>query len=572
MRRSLDEKGLARPERAGRTCELHRSNQDSKRLARQAVQLLLPLAEEAHVRIRSLSLFAGLLVVLTVIVALPPSLAATMRDRNDIRGRLDLRVVSGQKLADGSLHVRISTYRTWRRRLLRRTSANAIFVLFDTNADGKVDHRGTVYASHGHLMMRIAGHGRTTERLPVDHGIGDTISVTLPPHSEANPSGPAHIAVRTEFHKSARCHKSCVDRAPNRGWLTVSPSPTRSYVVPTSIPSDCSVDVTPDLNTWIASVPGSSTLEFPSNSCYRIDETLLIRNRFDLTVEGNGATLKAMTIGDQNRKQLWFIGGGNLTVRDLTVIGANPYAGAWNDLAYNPDYAGQHGFALDGVQGAVLDHVKAHDVWGDLVRVGCSHPSEGVFVPSRNITIKNSRFERNGRQGISVDCAEDVSITNNYIGDIRRALFDIEPTSKVWPVHRIRFVGNTTGSHRGNWLSNAGAGGENVSDIYVGHNTGNHGYSEIVNPTNASARQNYLFEYNVFSDSFGVGVQAPSGGRGILNVIVRNNSGYNHTHVGVWIINAHHVQVYNNVFHDSPAALQADPSSSDYKEWNNRLT
>ena len=40
---------------------------------------------------------------------------------------------------------------------------------------------------------------------------------------------------------------------------------------------------------------------------YRIDETLFIRNRFDLTVEGNGATLKAMTIGDQNRKQLWFI-------------------------------------------------------------------------------------------------------------------------------------------------------------------------------------------------------------------------------------------------------------------------
>jgi len=332
------------------------------------------------------------------------------------------------------------------------------------------------------------------------------------------------------------------------------------------------VDVTTDLNNWIASVPDSSTLEFPSNSCYRIDETLFIRNRFDLTVEGNGATLKAMTIGDQNRKQLWFIGGGNLTVRDLTVIGANPYAGAWNDLAYNPDYAGQHGFTLSGVQGALLDNVQAYDVWGDLLHIDCSHPSEGVFIPSRSITMQNSRFERNGRQGVSIGCAEDVTITHNYIGDIRRALFDIEPASNVWPVHRISFVGNTTGPHRGNWLSNAGAGGQNVSDIYVGYNTGDHGYSEIVNPTNASARQNYVFEHNVFSDRFGVGVQAPNGGPGIINVTVRNNTGYCHTHVGVWIINAHHVRVHDNVFHDAPAALQADPTSTDYAEWNNKLT
>src|SRR6266576_217185 len=148
MRRSLDDEGLARPERVCGTCKLHRSSQGSKKLAGQAVESSLPLVEEAHVRIRSRSLLAGLLVVLTVIVitvivASPPSQAARMRDPNDVPGRLDLRVVSGQKLADGSLHVRISTYETWPRRLLRRTSANAIFVLFDTNGDDKVDYRGT---------------------------------------------------------------------------------------------------------------------------------------------------------------------------------------------------------------------------------------------------------------------------------------------------------------------------------------------------------------------------------------------------------------------------------------------
>src|SRR5438105_8924265 len=220
-----------------------------------------------------------------------------------------------------------------------------------------------VYASHGRHQLQVTGHGTRSDPIPVKHRTGDTIAMMIPAESPENPSGHSHIAARSEFHDSVRCYKRCSDRAANRGWLIIRPSPIDSYVVPSTITSDCSVDVTTDLNNWIASVPDSSTLEFPSNSCYRIDETLFIRNRFDLTVEGNGATLKAMTIGDQNRKQLWFIGGGNLTVRDLTVIGANPYAGAWNDLAYNPDYASQHVVTLPGGQAPLLDDAQAHAGW-----------------------------------------------------------------------------------------------------------------------------------------------------------------------------------------------------------------
>src|ERR1700730_15470159 len=59
--------------------------------------------------------------------------------------------------------------------------------------------------------------------------------------------------------------------------------------VPASIPSDCSRDVTPNLLAWIGSVPDGSVLQFARNGCYRIDGTLRIEGRDNLTFGGNGA-------------------------------------------------------------------------------------------------------------------------------------------------------------------------------------------------------------------------------------------------------------------------------------------
>src|ERR1017187_1469429 len=40
------------------------------------------------------------------------------------------------------------------------------------------------------------------------------------------------------------------------------------YTPPSSIPSDCSKDVAPALNKWIATVPSNSTIQFASKACY----------------------------------------------------------------------------------------------------------------------------------------------------------------------------------------------------------------------------------------------------------------------------------------------------------------
>jgi len=251
---------------------------------------------------------------------------------------------------------------------------------------------------------------------------------------------------------------------------TPVPAPTASggaYRVPSSIAANCSVDVTGDLLAWIATVPNNATLVFPAGGCYRIDASLRIQDRWGLTFEGNGTTFRAVAEGDQARRHFWFWGGGNLVLRNLIVRGANPNAGTAEE-AYRADREFQHAFALQGVQGALLDQVQAYDVYGDFVYIGPDY--RGTFTWSRQVTVQKSRFERNGRQGIAIVAAEDVVIADNFIGGVRRATFNMEPTGTGWGARRVRIVRNTTGRGRLLWLSSSGR-GYNVNEIYIAENT-----------------------------------------------------------------------------------------------------
>jgi hypothetical protein len=247
--------------------------------------------------------------------------------------------------------------------------------------------------------------------------------------------------------------------------LKVSPSPptTPYYPAPLSIRSDCSRDVTADLLRWIASVPDNSTLTFNRGGCYRIDGSLRIQDRWGLTFQGNGARFKAGTDGDVARRHFWFLGGGNLAIRNLVVVGANPHAGAKKE-AWREDRAFQHAFAFHGVQGAVLDNVRAYDVYGDFVLVRYDERSRDRPW-SRGITVQNSTFERNGRQGIAISAGENVTLRWNYVGDVSLTTFDIEPLPDAG-ARGVRIFNNVTGRGRHLWLANGGFGFD-VSDVHV---------------------------------------------------------------------------------------------------------
>src|SRR4051812_19178052 len=125
--------------------------------------------------------------------------------------------------------------------------------------------------------------------------------------------------------------------------LPLGAATAATVAVPTSIDATGRTDATAKLNTFFNSVPDFSTITFKAGSKYRIDGTVRIVSKQGLTIVGNGALLFATTKGDRDRAHVRLNRSTGVTIRKLTVRGANPNAGM-ADSAYNPNYEAQHGF------------------------------------------------------------------------------------------------------------------------------------------------------------------------------------------------------------------------------------
>ena len=118
-------------------------------------------------------------------------------------------------------------------------------------------------------------------------------------------------------------------------------------------------DVSDQMAAFIASVPNGSTISLVTNGRYRMEKTLLIDHRRDLTIEGNGATFLLTTPGDTNRSNVRLHYSSGITVRNLKVVGSNPMAGA-KDRVYHAERGGQHGFDLESSSNVKLIGVTGH--------------------------------------------------------------------------------------------------------------------------------------------------------------------------------------------------------------------
>ena len=152
---------------------------------------------------------------------------AIANDPNDVGGKLDLRSVKA--VQDGSLlQLTVSTYGPWASRLLRsgngpsgpRVGLNALVVYYDVNGDGKTDYIGRI-VYRGGLFVRITGKGKAFEPVPVSRPTPSSASFTHPVDALFPEGAPSprklRLAVVSLYRKR--------DRAPNKGWLTVTFGP-----------------------------------------------------------------------------------------------------------------------------------------------------------------------------------------------------------------------------------------------------------------------------------------------------------------------------------------------------------
>lgn len=308
-----------------------------------------------------------------------------------------------------------------------------------------------------------------------------------------------------------------------------------TVTTPTSIDATGATDVTAELQSFLDGVPDGSTVLLAGGGQYRIEGTLTLVGRNNLTIDGQGATTFATSTGALTRGQWKSYLGSNLTFRNLIVRGANP-AGGVGEAAYVASLEAQHGMEFAGVDGVDIDHVTITDVYGDFVYLGAYIAATKTWT--RNVKIHDSRFERNGRQGITFTATANVDIYRNYIGNTRRATLDLEPNGAGWGVSDVSFHDNTVGLGRLNFVSSVGSGPIDRVSITNNSIIGRAMQMTWWAPTNAR-RSGLTIVGNVANSGFGNSGGAAIGVVGWDRVTIKNNvqwlqSGRDVALVDVW--------------------------------------
>lgn len=208
-----------------------------------------------------------------------------------------------------------------------------------------------------------------------------------------------------------------------------------TYEIPARIRDDCSVDVTQPILSWIASVPSNSILSFQGGACYRIEGTLELRGRSDLTFDGNGATFRSFNPPTSHRSIWRLVDSSSIVLREMTLIGSYATGGT-----HDPELQWAHGIDLPGTSAEVSD-VAISDVAGDCVFFG--EGWSGVTKRWASGTFHDSTCSRIGRNVVTVTAANDVRVERVSGSTIGLIAFDVEPDLPTQGANRVVFDNNT---------------------------------------------------------------------------------------------------------------------------------
>jgi hypothetical protein len=362
--------------------------------------------------------------------------------------------------------------------------------------------------------------------------------------------------------------------------LLPSESLPGSFIVPDSIPADCSRPVENEIMAWLRTVPDGATARFQHNGCYGQDETIELEDRVDLTIDGNGASFKALTRGSPNRDNWRIEGGRNITLKNMTVCGSNPHAGI-DDLAWDTTVEWQHGFRFAGTQGGTLENVRVFDVYGDFVEAmwDWRAPDWSSAPMARSIVVRNSHFERNGRMGFGLTGVDGFLLENSYVGHVNMAAVDLELDIDTHTGRNIRILNNVFGPHRFSLFSNGGAGtGSQVGDVIVSGNRETASPVTCMSPVYVEnrpgpQRTNYVFTNNRFRT-----LNAGFDLKGVQEVLISENVIRFETWggcarlAGVRLSESRDVTVVNNAFQYGEEVVERDSSSTGIVAKENTLS
>jgi hypothetical protein len=248
-----------------------------------------------------------------------------------------------------------------------------------------------------------------------------------------------------------------------------------------SVDKSGDTDVTDELQRFIDNSPNGSVVCLASDGRYKVNGTLRIRDRGNIVFDGNGSTIVQTNRGTA---RILLIDGSShdITVRDLTIKGANPSPGTWNS-----SYEHNHGIEVGGAVDLTMGNVRIVNVGGDGLYLSAGHVGSKVRWAS-NIRFHHGTIDGTGRSGISItDGAQHVVIEENTMRHIAFYTLNLEANGHVWDgvaagARDVRFSDNTLGSQPygtgvGNqpvghvFVATGSSGGGPVDDIKIARNT-----------------------------------------------------------------------------------------------------
>jgi hypothetical protein len=230
-----------------------------------------------------------------------------------------------------------------------------------------------------------------------------------------------------------------------------------------SIDATGATDVTADLQALFDRTPNGGVVRLAPNGDYRVEGTIMLNDRHDLLVDGNGARIFATTTGEPGRNQIQIRGGSWLEVRNLEIQGAHPHGGL---DGYVRELEFQAAITIAGVTDIEIDRVNIHDTYGDSIFI--DRLIEQNDRDTVGVWIHDSTFARNGRQGIAVIDGRDIVIERNRFTDMARGTVDLEPLGAL-AVENVHIIDNHVGP--GRLLFVPMAGGAPVNRVVIARNT-----------------------------------------------------------------------------------------------------
>jgi Right handed beta helix region len=230
-----------------------------------------------------------------------------------------------------------------------------------------------------------------------------------------------------------------------------------------TIDASGATDVTADLQALFDRTPDGGVVQLERDGDYRVEGTIVLRDRHDLVIDGDGARIFATTRGEPGRSQIRILGGSGLEIRSLEIQGANPHAGL-DERAYVAKLEWQHGISLEGPTDVEIGRVNIHDTYGDHIFIGWRVDDRRL---TERVWIHDSTFARSGRQGIAVIDGRDIVIERNRFTHMSRATVDLEPAGGL-VVENVHIIDNEVGP--GRLLFVPAAGGGPINRIVIARN------------------------------------------------------------------------------------------------------